>query len=70
MPTDSQRPPKGGRELIDEYFIENRTRLLDIASFLDRLDRAGDGEAGRDIIGAAIGSDAGTLVSSVLAFHV
>jgi len=29
------------RQLIDEYFIENRTRILDIAAFLDRLDRAG-----------------------------
>jgi hypothetical protein len=27
--------------LVDEYFIENRTRLLDLAAFLDRLDRAG-----------------------------
>lgn len=29
--------------LIDRYFIENRTRLLDIAAFLDRIDRAGGG---------------------------
>jgi hypothetical protein len=28
------------RELVDEYFIENRTRVLEIAAFLDRLDRA------------------------------
>ena len=40
--------PKGGRALIDEYFIENRTRLLEIAAYLDRLDRVGDAEAGRD----------------------
>jgi hypothetical protein len=26
-------------EILDLYFIENRARLLDIASFLDRLDR-------------------------------
>lgn len=39
--------PRTGTELIDEYFIENRTRLLDIAAFLDRLDRAeGDDAAG------------------------
>ncbi|CAN5704862.1 hypothetical protein BH23GEM5_BH23GEM5_25190 [soil metagenome] len=25
---------------MDEYFIENRTRLLDVAAFLDRLDPA------------------------------
>ena len=29
-------------QLIDEYFIENRTRLLDLAAFLDRLDWASD----------------------------
>jgi hypothetical protein len=27
---------------VDEYFIENRTRVLEIAAFLDRLDRAGE----------------------------
>jgi hypothetical protein len=26
---------------VDEFFIENRNRLLEIAAFLDRLDRAG-----------------------------
>ena len=35
-----------GRQLIDEYFIENRTKLLDLAAFLDRLDRASDGDNG------------------------
>jgi hypothetical protein len=30
----------GAPELTDEYFIENRNRLLEIAAFLDRLDRA------------------------------
>jgi hypothetical protein len=33
--------PMNRTELIDEYFIENRTKVLDIAAFLDRLDRAG-----------------------------
>jgi hypothetical protein len=27
------------KALVDEYFIENRTRLLELAAFLDRLDR-------------------------------
>ena len=40
--------PLGPKELIDEFFIENRTRLLEIAAFLDRLDRADAGYAGRD----------------------
>ena len=30
-------------QLIDEYFIENRTKLLDLAAYLDRLDRAQGG---------------------------
>ena len=40
--------PKTGRALVDEYFIENRTRLLEIAAFLDRLDRAEPALAERD----------------------
>lgn len=36
--------PGAGEQLVDEYFIENRTRLLEIAAFLDRLERAGDDE--------------------------
>jgi hypothetical protein len=36
------------RELADEYFIENRNRLLEIAAFLDRLDRADPSRASRD----------------------
>jgi hypothetical protein len=35
--------PKTGRELVDEYFIENRTRVLEIAAFLDRLERTDGG---------------------------
>lgn len=30
------------QKILDLYFIENRHRLLDIAAFLDRLDRAQD----------------------------
>ena len=40
--------PKTGRELVDEYFIENRTRLLEIAAFLDRLDRTDAALVDRD----------------------
>jgi hypothetical protein len=40
--------PLTAKELVDEYFIENRTRLLEIAAFLDRLDRADAADAGRD----------------------
>jgi hypothetical protein len=33
---------------VDEYFIENRTRLLEIAAFLDRLDRVDADHAVQD----------------------
>jgi hypothetical protein len=57
--------PKTGRALVDEYFIENRTRLLEIAAFLDRLDRAEPALAERDFRvralreGIAVLADAG-----------
>jgi hypothetical protein len=40
--------PLGVPELTDEYFIENRNRLLEIAAFLDRLDRADPGRTRTD----------------------
>ena len=40
--------PLNQRQLVDEYFIENRTKVLDIAAFLDRLSRAGDESSGKD----------------------
>jgi hypothetical protein len=32
--------PLSTQELLDEYFVENRNRLLEVAAFLDRLDRS------------------------------
>jgi hypothetical protein len=32
------------RQLLDLYFIDARARLIDLAAFLDRLERAGDAE--------------------------
>ncbi len=34
--------PLSQQKLIDEFFIEHRTKILDIAGFLDRLDRSKD----------------------------
>ncbi|MCH2142967.1 MAG: hypothetical protein MK077_08235 [Phycisphaerales bacterium] len=31
-------------EVVDEYFLEHRAKLLDLAAFLDRLDRANGSE--------------------------
>jgi len=41
-------PPKSSTELVAEYFLENRHRILDVAAFLDRLNRAGDADAQSD----------------------
>ena len=30
-------------QVVDAYFMEHRARLLDVAAFLDRVDRAGAG---------------------------
>jgi hypothetical protein len=46
--TITPKCPLSGAEIVDEYFIENRTRLLEIAAFLDRLDRVDAQQADRD----------------------
>jgi hypothetical protein len=46
--SQAQNPPLTGTEIVDEYFIENRTRLLEIAAFFDRVDRVDPGVASRD----------------------
>jgi hypothetical protein len=52
-------------EILDLYFIENRARLLDIASFLDRIDRyPGAGEARDDFRYRALLRAIGLLESS------
>jgi hypothetical protein len=46
--TTTAKCPLSGAEIVDEYFIENRTRLLEIAAFLDRLDRVDAQQAAGD----------------------
>jgi hypothetical protein len=40
--------PLSQRELIDEYFMEERVKVIDLAAFLDRLDRARETDAEDD----------------------
>lgn len=40
MNKHSKKSPLTQLQLIDQYFLENRNRLLDVAAFLDRLKRA------------------------------
>ncbi|MEJ7840440.1 MAG: hypothetical protein WKF95_01625 [Rubrobacter sp.] len=46
--------PLTRRQLIDEYFMEHRNQVLEVAAFLDRMDRSVDGEAGDDFRGVAL----------------
>lgn len=40
--------PLSPTQLVDEYFIESRNRLVEVAAFLDRLDRADPSIASSD----------------------
>ena len=35
--------PMNHTQVVDAYFMEHRARILDLAAFLDRVDRAGPG---------------------------
>jgi hypothetical protein len=48
MNSQPHHSPLTATEIVDEYFIENRTRLLEMAAFLDRLERADPAWAGHD----------------------
>ena len=48
MARSSHPSPLSATQLLDEYFIENRTRLLEVAAFLDRLDRTDPSAAAVD----------------------
>lgn len=36
--------PMSRGQVVDAYFLEHRAKVLDLAAFLDRVDRAGVGE--------------------------
>ena len=48
MGAHSGTSPLTQRELIDEYFMEERVKVIDLAAFLDRLDRAREIDAEDD----------------------
>lgn len=58
------RSPLSAKALVDEYFIENRTRLLELAAFLDRLDRADAAYASQDFRMKAFTEALGMLTKS------
>ena len=48
MTTPEGKPPLDRKTLIDLGFIDARAKVLDIAAFLDRLDRASGADAPAD----------------------
>ena len=48
MNPQSARSPLTATQLVDEYFIETRNRIIEVAAFLDRIDRADPSVAARD----------------------
>ncbi len=42
-----EKSPMSAEEILNNTFLENRARLLEIASFLDRIDRAANPGAGK-----------------------
>ncbi len=53
--------PLTQRQVIEEYFIEHRTKILDIAAFLDRFDRASARDAEDDFRMVAFRTALGAL---------
>jgi hypothetical protein len=40
--------PLSVKQVVDLYFLEHRAKLIDLAAFLDRVDRAAESGAGED----------------------
>lgn len=53
--------PLSQRVLLDEYFMEHRTQVLDLAAFLDRLDRSVEHNAADDFRYVALRAALGAL---------
>ncbi len=48
MPSYENTCPMDRKAVVDTYFMEHRAKLMDIAAFLDRLERATDDGSGDD----------------------
>ena len=60
-----QTCPMQAKEVIERYFLENRAKLIDVAAFLDRIDRAEDVQTGHaDFRYRALQKALGLLVES------
>ncbi|MEM9065625.1 MAG: hypothetical protein AAGB51_09075 [Planctomycetota bacterium] len=64
-------PQISKHEVLDRYFLEHRAKLIDIAAFLDRLDRAEGAEdfraaAFRDALAKLAGANRAREILTVL----
>ena len=58
--------PLKQQQLIDEYFMEVRAKILDVAAFLDRMDRSVDHNAEDDFRMVAMRQALQTLCADTL----
>ena len=42
MKNESPTCPLDAKQIIDRYFLEHRAKVIDLAAFMDRIDRARD----------------------------
>lgn len=64
MNAHAQTSPLTQRQLIDEYFMQHRNHLLEIAAFLDRLDRSVEHNAATDFRIVAFREALGELLAA------
>jgi hypothetical protein len=63
MSSQPQPSPLSPTQLVDEYFIETRNRIVEVAAFLDRIDRADAAVAREDFRVRALTEAIGILNS-------
>lgn len=61
----SRACPMSQHALIDEFFIEHRVHVLEVAAYLDRLNRAAEQDANDDFRYVALKRAVAELTSSV-----
>ena len=54
--------PMSYEDIVEAYFLEHRAKVIDIAAFLDRIERASDGPADKDDFRVAALREALTLL--------
>jgi hypothetical protein len=59
---DTKSCPQTREQVINMYFLEHRAKLLDVAAFLDRIDRAQPGTASSDFRETALNQAIAVLI--------